>query len=259
MSSGAETSCHHPVISIGKQLLWKQHSQSWLVTLLGIHNSRCLGLMLQRAARNGRNKKRQHDRCDWHFLVAFLLMYWRKSSPVIDGKVNPYSFNGDDYFSIYDWGWLYPSIWWFPEIGLPPVIIHFKMGFSLTKTNQLLGYPHFRIPPYLVPGENRILLTSFGGALKLCPVSTRRITDQRVTHVHILCGSQIPLANLNLCYFWRWVYHQFYQLFLKSVFQSSTHHRPIRNSPFKRAASGTAKSPRLERDRGKLTGYRSSD
>ena len=33
-------------------------------------------------------------------------------------------------------------IWWFPEIGVPPAIIHFQMGFSLTKTNQLLGYPH---------------------------------------------------------------------------------------------------------------------
>ena len=33
-------------------------------------------------------------------------------------------------------------IWGFPRIGLPLVIIHFRSGFSLTKTIQLLGYPH---------------------------------------------------------------------------------------------------------------------
>ena len=36
--------------------------------------------------------------------------------------------------------------WWFPEIGVPPVIIHFWMRFSLAKTIQLWGYPHFRKP-----------------------------------------------------------------------------------------------------------------
>ena len=34
--------------------------------------------------------------------------------------------------------------WRFPEIGVPPVIIHFRFGFSLTKTIQLLGTPRPR-------------------------------------------------------------------------------------------------------------------
>ena len=33
-------------------------------------------------------------------------------------------------------------IWWCPKIGVPLVIIHSRLGFSLTKTNQLWGYPH---------------------------------------------------------------------------------------------------------------------
>ena len=38
---------------------------------------------------------------------------------------------------------IYIYIWWFPEIGVPPVIIHFRWGFSLTKTIHKLGYLHF--------------------------------------------------------------------------------------------------------------------
>ena len=34
-------------------------------------------------------------------------------------------------------------------MGVPPVIIHFQVGFSLTKTNQLLGIPQFRKPSYV--------------------------------------------------------------------------------------------------------------
>ena len=34
----------------------------------------------------------------------------------------------------------------FPEIGVPPVIIHILMGFSLTKTIQLLGWPRWKSP-----------------------------------------------------------------------------------------------------------------
>ena len=43
--------------------------------------------------------------------------------------------------AIFPW---YPTFttWRFPKIGLPPVIIHFCLGFSLTKTIQLWGYPH---------------------------------------------------------------------------------------------------------------------
>ena len=33
-----------------------------------------------------------------------------------------------------------------PEIGLPPVIIHFEMGFSITKTIQLWEYPIYGNP-----------------------------------------------------------------------------------------------------------------
>ena len=42
--------------------------------------------------------------------------------------------------------WVYGS-WWFPEIGVPPVIILFIDGFSIKKTIQLLGYPHLWKPP----------------------------------------------------------------------------------------------------------------
>ena len=38
-------------------------------------------------------------------------------------------------------------IWRFLEIGLPPVIISILVGFSLRKTNQLLGYLHLWKPP----------------------------------------------------------------------------------------------------------------
>ena len=31
--------------------------------------------------------------------------------------------------------------WRFPEMGVPPVIIHFMFGFSMKYANQLLGYP----------------------------------------------------------------------------------------------------------------------
>ena len=40
-------------------------------------------------------------------------------------------------------------------MGVPPVIIHFRLGFSLTKTIQLLGDPQ------------SILLTIYEGFLKL--------------------------------------------------------------------------------------------
>ena len=33
-------------------------------------------------------------------------------------------------------------IWELPEIGVPPVVIHFCPGFSMKKTIQLWGYPH---------------------------------------------------------------------------------------------------------------------
>ena len=33
-------------------------------------------------------------------------------------------------------------IWWFPEIGVPLAIIHFVIGFSLTKTILFGGYSH---------------------------------------------------------------------------------------------------------------------
>ena len=32
--------------------------------------------------------------------------------------------------------------WRFPEIGLPPVIIHFRLGFSMKSTNHEMGYPY---------------------------------------------------------------------------------------------------------------------
>ena len=35
------------------------------------------------------------------------------------------------------------DIWRFPEIGVPLVIIHLRLGFS-----KLIGYPQFRKPPY---------------------------------------------------------------------------------------------------------------
>ena len=34
--------------------------------------------------------------------------------------------------------------WRFPEMGVPPVIIHFRLGFSITNHPASLGYPHFR-------------------------------------------------------------------------------------------------------------------
>ena len=37
-------------------------------------------------------------------------------------------------------------MWRFPKMGLPPVIIHFRLGFSLVN-HPLLGTPHFRNPP----------------------------------------------------------------------------------------------------------------
>ena len=41
-------------------------------------------------------------------------------------------------------------LWCFPEIGLPPVIIHFRWGFS-TINHPAMGVPPFVEPPHLVP------------------------------------------------------------------------------------------------------------
>ena len=39
--------------------------------------------------------------------------------------------------------------------GYPPVLIHFQMGFSLTKpSSELLGYPQFRNPPHDIEQYN---------------------------------------------------------------------------------------------------------
>ena len=46
------------------------------------------------------------------------------------------------------------SAWWFPEIGPSPVIIHFRLEFSLTKTI------HCRVPPWRA-GPPKLCLTSF--------------------------------------------------------------------------------------------------
>ena len=44
---------------------------------------------------------------------------------------------------------MYSSIWWFPEMGVPPVIIHFHR-ILLTKTIQLLGYRYdYGKPPFV--------------------------------------------------------------------------------------------------------------
>ena len=55
-------------------------------------------------------------------------------------------------------GWLQVSrpqcsilwIWWFPDIGVPLVFIHFRLGCSWIFQNKpsIVGYPHFRKPPY---------------------------------------------------------------------------------------------------------------
>ena len=38
-------------------------------------------------------------------------------------------------------------VWGVPKIGVPLVIIHFRLGVSLVNLIQLLGYHHFRTPP----------------------------------------------------------------------------------------------------------------
>ena len=62
------------------------------------------------------------------------------------------------HFPIFPQHALNVRIWGFPEIGVPPVIISFQWDFPLQKKQllgypvlgiiQLLGYPHFRKPPY---------------------------------------------------------------------------------------------------------------
>ena len=44
----------------------------------------------------------------------------------------------------------------FQSMGVAPVIIHLQMGFSPTKTIQLLGYPYFRKHPWIpwIPWKN---------------------------------------------------------------------------------------------------------
>lgn len=39
---------------------------------------------------------------------------------------------------------LQTHLWWFPKVGVPAVIIHFSLGFSI------INQPFFRKPPYLV-------------------------------------------------------------------------------------------------------------
>ena len=61
-------------------------------------------------------------------------------------------------------------IWWFPRIGVPPVITHFRLGFPL-KNHPAMGVPHGN--PHLVP----ILLppwrpTNWSGPLKFRPHRT---------------------------------------------------------------------------------------
>ena len=41
-------------------------------------------------------------------------------------------------------------IWELPEIGVPPVVIHFCRGFSMKKTIQLWGYPHDYGQPHVL-------------------------------------------------------------------------------------------------------------
>ena len=49
---------------------------------------------------------------------------------------------------------------WFPKIGLPPVLIQILVGFSLTKTIQLLGYLHFGKLPYTIIIHNLTMVIS---------------------------------------------------------------------------------------------------
>ena len=37
--------------------------------------------------------------------------------------------------------WLFFCTWWFPKMGVPPVIIHFRLGFSIVN-DPAVGYPH---------------------------------------------------------------------------------------------------------------------
>ena len=39
-------------------------------------------------------------------------------------------------------------IWWFPKIGVPPVLIHFRLRFSLIN-HPLLGYHNLWNPPFI--------------------------------------------------------------------------------------------------------------
>ena len=49
------------------------------------------------------------------------------------------------------WTWKKPQMWVSRNGGIPLVIIHFRLGFSLTKTIQLLGYPHGHGNPQMGP------------------------------------------------------------------------------------------------------------
>ena len=50
---------------------------------------------------------------------------------VFSHEIKRFSYN----FALKPIHWI-PLIWGFPKIGVPPVIIHFKLGIPLTKTNQ---------------------------------------------------------------------------------------------------------------------------
>ena len=51
------------------------------------------------------------------------------------------------------WRKIKENIWWFPEIGVPPVIIHILVGFFLRKTIQLFRIPHDYGKPHMKPSS----------------------------------------------------------------------------------------------------------
>ena len=48
--------------------------------------------------------------------------------------------------------WRFPKSWWYPQIIIFNGIFHFKK-----KNIQLLGYPHFRKPPYKLDTRHEVL------------------------------------------------------------------------------------------------------